>query len=55
MNQLFQEGVGNRHESSKGDVSQGRRGAPPITAKERGGGQIMLMCPFKTQYLFGWF
>ena len=41
----FQGRVGDRDESpfpKRG--GQGRRGAPPKTAKGRGGGQIMLMC-----------
>ena len=42
---LSMEGWGDRDESFKRGVSQGRRGAPPITATGRSGGQIMLMCP----------
>ena len=47
----FQEGVGGCDESSKRGVSQGRRGAPPITAKGRGwGSHIMLICRQSAYY-----
>ena len=57
MSHPFQGGVGERDElsfprrgwgdldeSPKGGVSQGSREDPPIKAKGRGWGQIMLMC-----------
>ena len=50
---VTQRGWGDRDQSFK--RGGGTREAPPIIIKGRGEGQIMLMWPFKTQYLLGRF